>query len=613
MCMRYKIIFLFLLLFSLFAKAQDFSVQTLDTVYLSDHNLKTFNTGQKQMEINDSILRQNNFSLTDLLQRQTSIYFRQNGYGMVSSPSFRGTTAQQTAVLWNGVNINSNLTGQTDFNTLLTANFGSIDVKFGGGSVVYGTGAIGGSIHLSQNIGKHIEEKHQFQSAYGSFNTFETRYAFQKQIKALKFKLAFARRQSDNDFDIPEQNRSNENAQFEMNSLDAVFRYDLSDNDVLSYFTNFTFGERHFSLIRTTDPRTKYDNVDTRNMIEWRNVSDNLQSKLKVAYLTEDFTYFENLSRNSSSSSNVATQWLQYELLYSLKKIKFNAIVNYQSSRSEGNQLENADRDVAGLSLLFQHQLSKVFNYEISLRQDLNDNFENPFLFSIGSKFSPDENWAFRAHASRNYRLPTFNDLFWSNGGNPDLIPETAYQTEFGIEYKFQEFLNFGITGFYNDINNMIRWLPNGSGIWQPENIQEVSTYGAEARMKIRHDFTKNRSIQMISNYGYTISEDQSTGNQLIYVPFHTANTNLIYRYEKWDFGLTWLYNGQVFTQTDNNPDRVVEGYNLFDVQISKRFPKLFNSKLSLRGMNIFDLAYEAVDNRPMPGRAISIQFLTTF
>ncbi len=613
MCMRYKIIFLFLLLFSLFAKAQDFSVQTLDTVYLSDHNLKTFNTGQKQMEINDSILRQNNFSLTDLLQRQTSIYFRQNGYGMVSSPSFRGTTAQQTAVLWNGVNINSNLTGQTDFNTLLTANFGSIDVKFGGGSVVYGTGAIGGSIHLSQNIGKHIEEKHQFQSAYGSFNTFETRYAFQKQIKALKFKLAFARRQSDNDFDIPEQNRSNENAQFEMNSLDAVFRYDLSDNDVLSYFTNFTFGERHFSLIRTTDPRTKYDNVDTRNMIEWRNVSDNLQSKLKVAYLTEDFTYFENLSRNSSSSSNVATQWLQYELLYSLKKIKFNAIVNYQSSRSEGNQLENADRDVAGLSLLFQHQLSKVFNYEISLRQDLNDNFENPFLFSIGSKFSPDENWAFRAHASRNYRLPTFNDLFWSNGGNPDLIPETAYQTEFGIEYKFQEFFNFSITGFYNDINNMIRWLPNEFAIWQPENTQEVSTYGAEARMKIRHDFTKNRSIQMISNYGYTISEDQSTGNQLIYVPFHTANTNLIYRYEKWDFGLTWLYNGQVFTQTDNNPDRVVEGYNLFDVQISKRFPKLFNSKLSLRGMNIFDLAYEAVDNRPMPGRAISIQFLTTF
>jgi iron complex outermembrane receptor protein len=600
-------------LFSLFAKAQDFSVQTLDTIYLSDHNLKTFNTGQKLIQFNDSIIRQNNFSLTDLLQRQTPIYFRQNGYGMVSSPSFRGTTAQQTAVLWNGVNINSNLTGQTDFNTLLTGNFSSIDVKFGGGSVVYGTGAIGGSIHLNQNIGKHIEEKHQFQSAYGSFNTFETRYAFQKQIKALKFKLAFARRQSDNDFDIPEQNRSNENAQFEMNSLDAVFRYDLSDNDVLSYFTNFTFGERNFSLIRTTDPRTKYDNVDTRNMIEWRNVSDKLQSKLKIAYLTEDFTYFENLSRNTSSSSNIATQWLQYELLYSVKKMKFNAIVNYQSSRSEGNQLENADRDVAGLSLLFQHQLSKGFNYEISLRQDLNDNFENPFLFSIGSKFSPDENWTFKAHASKNYRLPTFNDLFWSNGGNPDLIPETAYQTEFGIEYKFQEFFNFSITGFYNDINNMIRWLPNESGIWQPENTQEVSTYGAEARMTLWHDFTKNRSVQLTSNYSYTISEDQSTGNQLIYVPFHTANTNLIYRYEKWDFGLTWLYNGQVFTQTDNNPDRVVDGYNLFDVQISKRFPKLFNSKLSLRSMNIFDLAYESVDNRPMPGRAISIQFSTTF
>ncbi len=613
MCMIKKFIFWLSLLWAILTWAQDFSVQTLDTIYLSDHNLKRFNTGQKQLEINDSILRQNNFSLTDLLQRQTPIYFRQNGYGMVSSASFRGTTAQQTAVLWNGVNINSNLTGQTDFNTLLTANFSSIDVKFGGGSVIYGTGAIGGSIHLNQNIAKHINEEHQFQSAYGSFNTLETRYAFQKQFKALKFKLAFARRQSDNDFDIPEQNRSNENGQFEMNSLDAVFRYDLSDQDVLSYFTNVTFGERNFSLIRPTDPRTKYDNVDSRNMIEWRNTSNDFQSKLKIAYLTEDFTYFDNLSRDTSSSSNVATQWLQYELLYSLKNLKFNAIINYQSSNAEGDQLANANRDVAGLSLLFQHQLSKDFNYEITFRQDLNDNFENPFLFSLGSKFSPDQNWTFKAHASKNYRLPTFNDLFWSNGGNADLVPETAYQTEFGIEYKFQEFFNFGISGFYNDIDNMIRWLPNNMGIWQPENTQEVLAYGGEARLKLNHDFSKSEAMALTSNYSYTISENRATGNQLIYVPFHTANAHLIYRFENWDFGLTWLYNGQVFTQTDNNPDRVVEGFNLFDIQVSKRFPKLFNSKFSLRGMNIFDLAYEAVDNRPMPGRAISVQFLTTF
>jgi iron complex outermembrane receptor protein len=591
---------------------QEGYTQILDTVYLSDQNLKTFNTGQKQFNLSDSIIRHSNFALTDLLQRQSPIYFRQNGYGMLASASFRGTTAAQTAVLWNGVNINSTLTGQTDFNTLLNSNFSSIDVKFGGGSIIYGTGAIGGSIHLNQNLSKNIEEEHQFQSAYGSFNTLETKYAYQNQFESLKFKLALARRQSENDYEIPSQNRRNENGQFEMNSIDAVLRLDLSDENVLSYFSNFSIGERHFSLVTASDPRTKYNNLDTRNMIEWQNTSNRMQSKLKVAYLTEQFTFYDNLLRDTSSSSEVATQWLQYELLYSLNSIKLKAIINYQNARAEGNQLADSSRDVAGVSLLFQHQLSEDWHYEITLRQDVNDDFENPFLFSFGSKFEIDEHWSLRAHASKNYRLPGFNDLFWSNGGNINLNPETAYQTEFGVNYKLKKF-NFSITGYYNDINNMIRWLPDEFGIWRPKNTQEVETYGFEAFFKYAHDFTDKQSIKFNSNYAYTISEDQSTGNQLIYVPFHTANANLIYSYAKWDFAWSWLYNASVFTQSDNNPNRKVEGFNLFDLQLSKRFPKMLNSKLSLRASNIFNLAYEAVDNRPMPGRAFSLQLLTYF
>ncbi len=609
---RIGIIFLFVLS-SANHWAQETLVQKLDTIYLSDQNLKTFNIGQKQFQLSDSLIRQNNFALTDLLQRHTPIYFRQNGYGMVSSPSFRGTTASQTAVLWNGIGINSSLTGQSDFNTLLTANFTNIDVKFGGGSVIYGTGAIGGSIHLNQNIGKNIEEQHQFQVAYGSFSTLESRYAFQKQFNVLKLKLAFARRQSENDYKISDQNRQNENGQFHMNSLDAVLRYDLSDHNVLSYFSNFTFGERHFSLIRSTDPRTKYDNLDTRNMIEWRSTFNRIQSKLKVAYLTEKFTYFDNLSRDTSSSSNVETQWLQYELLYSLYRMKINAIFNYQNAQAEGNQLENAVRDIAGLSVLFQHQFTEKWSYEVTLRQDLNDDFENPLLFSFGSKWSLDRQWSIRAHASKNYRLPTFNDLFWANAGNPNLTPETAYQTELGIHYKWDKFLDISLTGYYNDITNMIRWLPNELGIWQPQNTQEVETYGGEATLQLNYDLAEHQTVELISNYAYTISENQETGNQLIYVPFHTANANLIYSNKHWDLGLTWLFNGSVFTQTDNNPNRKVEHYNLTDLHVSRRFPKFFNSKLSLRAMNIFDLAYEAVDNRPMPGRALTFQLLTQF
>jgi outer membrane cobalamin receptor len=46
---------------------------------------------------------------------------------------------QQTAVIWNGININSQLLGQTDFNTITTQDFNSIVVRAGGGSAIYGT------------------------------------------------------------------------------------------------------------------------------------------------------------------------------------------------------------------------------------------------------------------------------------------------------------------------------------------------------------------------------------------------------------------------------------------------------------------------------------------
>jgi len=610
--MWYRIIFLFAVFGPILSWAQQDSVEILDTVYLSDQQLKRFNVGQKQTHISDSVIQSQSFALTDLLQQQTTIYFKQNGYGMVSSPAFRGTTASQTAVVWNGININSQLTGQTDFNTLLTANFSSVNIKSGGGSVLYGTGAIGGSIHLSQNLSSPVEEQHQFQTGYGSFNTFEARYSYQNQFDNLEFKLAYARRQSDNDYDIPSQNRQNENGQFQMNSLDAVMTFDLSETNQLKYFGNYTFGERNFSLIRASDPKTKYDNTGSRNMIEWQSTWDDFQSNLKAAYLTESFTFFDNLNRNTSSSSEVETQWLQYEFWYKLKKIRFNAVLNYQSSQAQGNQLANAQRDIAGVSFLFQHQINDKFEYEVTLRQDANDDFENPFLFSLGTEYGFNKKWSLRWHASKNYRLPTFNDLFWINGGNPELKAETAYQTELGSDFKFGNF-KWSATGFFNDITDMIRWLPNANGIWRPRNTDEVQTYGIETGLDYRYLLSDKSYFDFKTQYAYTVSENQDTGNQLIYMPFHTANAQLMYTKSQWSANLFWLFNGSVFTRTDNDPAHQVSGYNLFDAQISWRIPGFFNSKLSLRAYNLFDLAYEAVDNRPMPGRSFTLNLNTKF
>ena len=112
-----QILFLFLLTYGTLC-AQDGSINNLDEIVLKGNFSPAINSGYEVQVIADSILKDSYESLGNLLQKQANFYFKQNGNGMVSSISLRGTSASQTGVYWNGISINSALNGQTDFNTL---------------------------------------------------------------------------------------------------------------------------------------------------------------------------------------------------------------------------------------------------------------------------------------------------------------------------------------------------------------------------------------------------------------------------------------------------------------------------------------------------------------
>ena len=106
MTLKKRFAFCFLLLCQ-FISAQNDSITKLKEVIVSDVNLKKYSSSQSVQVLNDSVINKNQPSLTSLLNYNTVIYFKENGLGMTSAPSFRGTTGAQTAVIWNGININS--------------------------------------------------------------------------------------------------------------------------------------------------------------------------------------------------------------------------------------------------------------------------------------------------------------------------------------------------------------------------------------------------------------------------------------------------------------------------------------------------------------------------
>jgi iron complex outermembrane receptor protein len=611
--MTVKKLFLFsMLLLCQIICAQSDSIVKLREVLVPDSQLRHFSNMQPVQKINDSIIEKNSPSLTSLLNYNSVIYFKENGLGMVSSPSFRGTTAQQTAVVWNGININSQFNGQTDFNTVTTKDFNSIAIRAGGGSVIYGSSAIGGSIHLNNDLEFKNQFKNTVEASYGSFNTVGIHYNVKASSKKFSVQAGISRNSSDNDFDFIGSGRKNTNGQFQNTSFTGNFGYKLNASNFLKFYSQLFDGERHFSLLNPSDTKTKYRDFNMRNMLEWAGFYGLFESRLKIAFLSEEYQYFEELDVDFLGHGKAESVITKYDLAYApTEKIKLDVIVDYTQTNGFGTDIAHHKRDIGSAALLMTHELFDKFQYEIGVRKEVTANYDSPFLFSIGMKSKFGKHCTFKWSSSHNFRIPTFNDLYWLDGGNPDLKPESSYQTEIGNEFTFKN-LKFSLTGYYMEIGNMIQWLPGTTNSWFPLNIDKVKTYGAEAILNWQKNIGKHQ-FAFNGTYAYTVSKNEETGYQLIYVPYHKATCSLTYAWKKFTADYQMLFNGAVFTRSDNNSRYTIDPYAVSNIVIAYDFGKTNTYKLGFKVLNLFNENYEVMDKRPFPGRNYNIYLNLNF
>jgi outer membrane cobalamin receptor len=592
--------------------AQNDSITRLKEVIVSDVQLKQFSTTQSVLLLNDSIIRRNQPSLTALLNYNSVIYFKENGLGMVSSPSFRGTTAQQTAVIWNGLNINSQFNGQTDFNTITAKDFNSVSVRAGGGSVIYGSSAIGGSVHLNNELEFRQQFENTVEADYGSFNTLGLHYNLKAATKKVSIQMGISRNSSDNDYDFLDSDRKNTNGQYYNTSANAGFGYKINRNNSVIFYGYAFDGERHFSLISPSDTKTKYHDFNTRNLLEWTNIHNRLTSKIKAAFLTEKYEYYGSLASTPSNYAKAETVIAKYDAAYQFsKKILLNAVVDFSQTKSVGSDVGDNRRQIGSVTLLLKHQVLEKLGYEIGLRKEATSSYDSPFLFSAGANYELNKYYTVKANASRNFRIPTFNDLYWLDGGNPDLKPESSFQAEIGNDITYKS-LTFSVTGYFINIEDMIQWQPGTSAMWHPVNVNKVKTYGIETilgwhKKYGKHDFAIN------GTYAYTVSKNRKTGYQLIYVPYHKVTGALAYSWKKFTADYQILFNGEVFTRSDNNPRYNIDAYSVSNLGAGYGFGKDDQLCFGVRVQNLFNENYRVVEGRPFPGRNYNLYLTLKF
>jgi len=607
MTLKKLIAFCFLLLCQIIL-AQNDSITKLKEVVVSDANLKKYSNSQSILKLNDSVINKNETLLTDLLNFNSTIYFKEYGRGMLSTVAFRGTTASQTAVIWNGININSQMNGSTDFNTISGSDYNSISIKAGGGSIIYGSGAVGGTVHLNNDLSFYKRFENNLRLDYGSFNTIGVNYKTNISNEKWSAQIGFSKNSSTNDYKYLNQynwkgeQRWNQNGQYDIITMSANVGYKLDSKNSLKLYSQTSNTDRNTSLVSESETKSKYINGFNRNLLEYDGNFGKFTTNFKTAYIFENYQYFADNSTNIYTYGKTQSLITKADLGYQLfKSIQINGILDYNRTKGYGSGFGNNTREISSAALLVKQDVSTNWKNEFGIRKEFTNNYKSPVLFSLGSSYQFGKLYNLKLNLSRNFRIPTFNDLYWEEGGNPDLKPESSYQAEIGNVFTYKN-ISLTQTFYYIKIKDLLRWVPGSNGIWMPQNTDKVNSYGAETLLSWKKNFGKNYFMAN-ATYAYSVSENIETKKQLFFVPYNKVTASVSYSRNRVSANYQFLYNGFVYTQSDNDPKKIVPAYNVSNIGIDYDFKLLTSLKLGFQVLNLWNKYYESLEYYPMPGR----------
>ena len=156
----------------------------------------------------------------------------------------------------------------------------------------------------------------------------------------------------------------------------------------------------------------------------------------------------------------------------------------------------------------------------------------------------------------------------------------------------------------------MITWTSviGNPSLWKPENIDEIRARGVETGLNFKWEVFNFR-VSLDNNYNFCRSTyqkassayDEKIGKQLIYIPVNTLNST--FSIARWNFYLNYnfCYVSERFTAKDNLS--VMPAYNLSNIIAGKNIHiKHFILSLQFDINNVFDLDYQSMPSRPMPG-----------
>ena len=226
-----------------------------------------------------------------------------------------------------------------------------------------------------------------------------------------------------------------------------------------------------------------------------------------------------------------------------------------------------------------------------------------------------------RLYAKKSFRMPTFNDLYYTDMGNALLSPESALQYNAGLSYDREwnsgivRYFHLQTDVYYNSVHDKIVAYPKGQQFrWTMLNLGKVHIKGIDVETELTVVPVRRLLVTGRLQYTYQDARDVTDPadayyrHQIPYIPWHSGSAILNVQYGGWDLNYSFIYAGERYNQQENIKYNYMQPWYTSDLSLSK---ELKMRSMRLRAMlevnNLFSQDYDVILNYPMPKRNYAI------
>ncbi|HOD28321.1 MAG TPA: TonB-dependent receptor [Syntrophales bacterium] len=593
-------------------------------------------------------------TIGELLANEPGIDWQTYGnYGGASQEiHIRGMRGNATQVLINGVPVNSPSLGVADVGRLPIDAIERIEVVKGSGSLLYGSGAMAGTVNLLTKGPRRDKKDLKIGAGYGSQGTWRVAAENGMFVTGdFGYYLTAGRTETDGFRDNSDLRQSDVSLTLVLDRKDGMNvrlygdylhrKYGMPGVEPPAGTGTYAIGTETFYNRDAATLLDRSGDKDGRIVFEVKGKpAPWLGYDFKGHYTNTENHNVQRYAFNGSGDEN----WVTNRVLgadghvdvYPFAGAKLLLGGEYKDFNWKN---ENFDLDTAGLRTvetahdaglhtkgLFteaEYRPSRDWKVLAGFRHENHSTFGSETLPLFGLIVNLSEATALKINHGKHFLAPTPNDLYWPadpyTRGNADLKPETGWHTDVTFE---QSLLNdkvfVSLSYFHWKVEDKIQWEPDSQGVWSPMNLADYRADGLEAGVRIGPFF----DLTLALGYTYLDAEEENRAytkqdygwppfiapdfrytmatRRAAMTPEHQFKGDLTYRSR---FGLTatatvryvsdrLVYNTEATTYPDTETViHTLRSYWTADLKLEQRLGGHW--VLTLAGHNLFDRDYD--------------------